>query len=75
MIEQSNENGFKLLPFVIINTATMVNGEYVWYKSKWKNMLLKIKHFFVKPKYIKNMHLYTDKKIESSNYMTINILE
>ena len=73
MTEQNNKRGLVYIPYKIETTATMINGQYVWYKNRWKNMMLKIKHFFVKPKYIKNLNLYKDKKIDSSNYMVMNI--
>tara|TARA_R110000772_G_C13310268_1_gene440120 strand:- start:33830 stop:34081 length:252 start_codon:yes stop_codon:yes gene_type:complete len=55
--------------------ATMINGEIVWYKNKWKNFLLKIKFFFVKPKYYKLMKKYKNKPINPKFYGTVNVDE
>jgi hypothetical protein len=70
--ENSLESGIIYVPYVIVTTATSINGEIVWYRNKWKNLLLKIKHFFVKPKYLRNNSWYTN-SIDSSKYDTVNI--
>lgn len=71
----SLEKGYVLVPYVCVNVATQINGETVWYKNKFKNFLLKIKHFFIKPKYmsIKFYGKYSQKIINSKFYKTINI--
>jgi len=72
-MEDNKEKGYVLLPYKMIIIATSINGEYVWYRNWWKNLLLKIKHFLVKPNYLKNKSKYMNKKINSSNYDTIKI--
>ena len=73
MENEKKEQGHIFVPYIIINVATMINGEYVWYRNKWKNLLLKIKHFFIKPKYLKNAKLYLNKPINSKYYTTQKI--
>lgn len=60
------EQGYKWLPYKIVNVSTSINGEIVWYKNKWKNLLLRIKSIFIKPQYLKNVEMYSKKKINSS---------
>ncbi len=59
--------------FDTVTTATSINGEVVWYKNKFKNLLLKIKHLFIKPKYLKHFNLYKDKKVNSEYYGVIKL--
>jgi hypothetical protein len=73
--KESLEAGYVWAPYTIVNTSTSINGEVVWYKNKWKNFLLKIKHFFVgkpkiDPKYFQktiNQNFYGTIKIENTN--------
>jgi hypothetical protein len=67
------DKGYILLPYIVVIIKTTINGEVVWYKNKWKNFLLKIKHFFVKPKYLRLGTKYRDKKIDASKYGTFKI--
>ena len=67
------EEGVVFLPYVTVTVATTINGETVWYKNKWKNLLLKIKHLFIKPKYLKNNPKYNVKNINSEHYGIIKI--
>ena len=67
------EQGYKWLPYKVVNVATSINGEIVWYKNKWKNFALKIKHLFAKPKYLKNAQHYSNKKINAKFYGKIKI--
>jgi hypothetical protein len=67
------EQGIVWLPYIMVNIKTTINGETVWYKNKFKNVLLKIKHFFFKPKYLKNADIYSKKVINSKYYTTINL--
>lgn len=48
-------------PYISVTVSTSINGETVWYRNKFKNWLLKIKHFFIKPKYLKNGNIYSKK--------------
>lgn len=68
------DKGYMWLPYVTKNVSTSINGETVWYSNKWKNLLLKIKHFFIKPKYLKNAHKYKNKMVNSSFYEKVNIV-
>lgn len=61
-IQENKDSGYSWLPYIPKVTETSINGETVWYANKWKNLLLKIKHFFIKPKYLK-IHIY--KKVGS----------
>ena len=69
----SKEKGYVWLPYITKIVRTGINGETVWYDNKWKNLLLKIKRFFIKPKYLKNAHLYSKKTINPKFYQTIKI--
>jgi len=66
MMENKKESGYIWLHYRVINVKTTINGETVWYINKLKNLLLKIKHFFIKPKYMKNATKYSEKKINSN---------
>ena len=67
------DKGYILVPYITKTVKTSINGETVWYANKWKNLFLKIKHFFVKPKYLKNAHIYKNKVVNSSFYTTVKI--
>lgn len=58
-------------PYIMVCTSTTVNNEVVWYKNKWKNLLLKIKRYFFKSKNIKNFEKYQNKTINSKYYQEI----
>ena len=70
---ENNKPGIIYLPYVLKTVSTSINGETVWYANKWNNLLLKIKNFFLKPKYLKNAHIYSKKQIDSSGYGPITI--
>ena len=72
-MEDNREKGYVWMPYIIKTLKTTVNGETVWYANKWKNLLLKIKHFFIKPKCSKNAHVYKNKVVNSSLYGVVNI--
>ena len=72
-VEENKEKGYVWLPYITKTVKTEINGETVWYANKWKNLLLKIKHFFIKPKYLKNAHLYSKKTINDKFYQRIKI--
>ena len=67
------DKGYIISPYITKTIKTSINGETVWYANKWENLLLKIKHFFVKPKYLKNAHIYKNKVVNSSFYTTVKI--
>lgn len=67
------EKGYILVPYITKTVKTTINGEVVWYANRWKNLLLKIKHFFIKPKYLKNAHVYKNKVINPSFYGVVKI--
>ena len=74
-MENSNnkDKGYVWLPYTTKTVKTTINGETVWHSNKLKNLLLKIKHFFIKPKYLKNQHLYKNKTVNSSCYGVVKI--
>ena len=51
----------------------MINGEYVWYKNKWKNFLLKFKRLFIKADYEIRLKNFPTKEINPKLYRKINI--
>ena len=69
--------GYVYAPYVIVNVATFINGEAVWYKNRWKNLGLKIRRLFIKPEYLKHVHpktiKYKIKTIDPKNYGQIKI--
>jgi hypothetical protein len=62
------EAGMIWVPWVPLTVSTTINGEVVWYKNKWKNLLLKIKFLFIKPKYLKRLKNYQTKPINPKFY-------
>ena len=72
-MENNKDKGVVLLPYIMKIVSSSINGETAWYANKWKNMLLKIKHFFIKPKYLKNAHVYKNKVVNPSYYGTVKI--
>ena len=72
-MENNNDKGYVWLPYITKTVRTDINGETVWYANKWKNLLLKIKHFFIKPKYLKSAHIYKNKVVNSSFYGVVKI--
>ncbi len=72
-MEINKSEGIVYLPYVIKTISSDINGETVWYANKWKNLLLKIKHLFIKPKYLKNAAKYLNKPVNKSVYSTIEI--
>jgi hypothetical protein len=72
-MENSKYVGCVRVPYISKHVETDINGETVWYNNVWKNLLLKIKHFFIKPKYLNNTHKYRNKVIDSSLYSVIKI--
>jgi hypothetical protein len=70
--EDKNEQGVIWAPYTTRNVSTDINGELVWHSNKFINFLLKVKRFFIKPKYLKNTGLYK-KKIDSSGYGILKI--
>jgi len=65
------EKGYKTIPYINVNTKTSINGETVWYKNKLKNLLLRIKHLVIKPKYKITDSIILDKKVSSRFYKKI----
>ena len=74
-IKNNLDKGVVFLPYVTLIEATTINGETVWYRNKWKNLLLKVKRVFVKPKYFNaKLHKqYMSKQINPSFYSEIKI--
>ncbi len=73
MKSDNKETGIVWLPYITRAVKTDINGETVWHSNKWKNLLLKIKHFFIKPKYLNNDIKYSNKTIDPSYYGKIEI--
>lgn len=73
--EEHIKPGIMLAPYVTIVEATVINGEIVWYRNKWKNLLLKIKHLFFKPKYLKHkwMSKYAENPVNPNFYSALTI--
>ena len=69
----NKDKGYIWMPYITKIVSESINGEIVWYVNKWKNLLLKIKHFFIKPKYLKNAHIYKNKPVNSSFYGVVKI--
>lgn len=71
--EEHIEPGIIYAPYVPVTTATYINGEMVWNKNRWINLGLKIKRFFRKPKYLKNIKKYSEKTINPKYYKEIKL--
>lgn len=55
-MENNKDKGIVFVPYIIDEPkSTDINGEVVWYRNKWKNLLLKIKRFFYKSKNLKTL--------------------
>jgi hypothetical protein len=67
------EKGYIFVPYIPITTKTTINDETVWYKNKFKNLLLKIKHFFIKPKCLKCFEKYKNRPVNQAYYSVIKI--
>jgi hypothetical protein len=65
--------GYFYIPFIIKILKTDINGETVWFANKWKNLLLKLKRIFIKPKHLKYVNLYKNKTPNPSYYGKIKI--
>lgn len=65
--------GLIWVPWIPVTVATKINGETVWYKNRWKNLLLQIKFLFIKPKYHKSIGRYKMKTIDPSFYGKVEI--
>lgn len=66
-------SGIIYAPYTLKTTSTSVNGEIVWYANKWKNLLLKIKHFFIKPKCFKKASIYSKTLVNPAFYEVVRI--
>ncbi len=72
MEKEKLKDGLIYVPYLIdYPISTNINGETVWYRNKLKNLLLKIKLFFIKPKY--NNNFYLNKAINTKYYTTFQI--
>lgn len=69
------DKGLIWIPYVFVTTSTMINGEVVWYKNKWKNLLLKIKRLFIRPKHFEFLEYYKNKPINPKLYERIKIIK
>lgn len=61
------------MPYVAKTVSVSVNGETVWHANVWKNLCLKIRRFFIRPKYMKNADAYKNKQVNPGFYCTIEI--
>lgn len=60
------------IPYTTKIVKIMINGEIIWYANRWDNLLLNIKHIFVKPKHLNNTDFHKTKMvINPSFYNTI----
>lgn len=72
-MKDTMETGIFYAPYIMKTTKFYINGEIVWYSNKWKNFLLKIKHFFYTSKNRKSFSKYQFKPVNKSFYTTVNI--
>jgi len=70
MEKEKLKEGIIYVPYLLVTSSTSINGETVWYKNKFKNFLLKIKFFFIKPKHKK---FYVNKPINAKYYESFKI--
>ncbi len=50
---------------------TSVNGETVWCANRWKNISIKIKHFYYTSKNIRRSEYYLAKKVDGKYFCEI----
>ena len=73
-MENNKDKGVVFVPYIIGEPkSTDINGKVVWYRNKWKNLLLKIKWFFYKSKNLKKAEKNLKKKVNSSFYGVVKI--
>lgn len=70
MEQENKKNAYVYAPFIPITNSVDINGETVWYRNKFKNLLLKIKFLFVKRPVV-NM----PKKIPGKNFLEYESLK
>jgi hypothetical protein len=70
-IDKKIKPGVVYLPYIMKTKSTSINGVTVWHSNKFINLMLKIKHFFFKPKEIELK--YNKRTIDTNFYVTINI--
>ena len=63
------------VPYLMKTVKMSINDEVTWYSNKFKNTLLKIKRFFVNPKYLRNSAWYPKKPIDPRLYCKITVGE
>ena len=73
-MENNKDNEYVMSPYITKIVKTSVNGETMWYANKWKNTLLKLKHFFYKTKNHRRFLELSKKKVDASFYMKIPII-
>ena len=66
-------DGVIYIPYIFVTEKTTINNTVVWYRNRIKNMLLKIKFFFYKPKAVKNFEKHSIKPINSKYITKFNI--
>lgn len=68
--DSTQDKGLVMLPYITKTISISINGETAWHSNKLFNMILKVKRFFIKPRYLKNAHVYK-KTVDASNYKEI----
>lgn len=68
-----NEKGIIYIPYIFVVEKTTINNTVVWYRNRFKNILLKIKFFFYKPKSVKNFENHSIKPINTRFYTNIKV--
>jgi hypothetical protein len=71
-MEEIENKGYIFVPYICKTISTSINNETVWYSNKWKNLFLRIKFFFIKPKCYKNSRYYKKTISTTSFYKDIN---
>jgi hypothetical protein len=72
LVDNKVNEGYVFVPYIIKPVSTSINSKTVWYSNKIKNLILKIKHIFIKSKGIESLNYIKNKKINTSFYQTIN---
>ena len=73
MNSSDDNTGIRFLPYITKTKATDINGITVWHSNKFINFWIKVKHFFYKPKALKNFEKYANKPVNTKYYGTLRI--
>jgi hypothetical protein len=72
-VKEDLNRGLVYLPYVLKTGSTSINGVTVWHSNKFINFWIKIKHFFYKPKVLRDIKKYANKPVNTKYYKNITV--